>query len=792
MRIDINNGWLWSPEFKDEMLMTSYEGEGQMETVRIPHTVKVTPLNYFDAEVYQMVSCYRRYIDVPSEWEGRKIFITFDAVAHEAEVYVNGTSVIRHSCGYTAFTADLTEHLKYGAKNVIAVKCDSRESLNVPPFGYVIDYMTYGGIYREVHLDVKEKDHIRDVFVSAGADKTVSVRTDVEGEGELVCMITDAGSGKILFAEPCEKEFNITVNEAELWSLDKPTLYELTVTLRNGDSEDSYTTRFGFRDAVFKTDGFYLNGEKIKLRGLNRHQCWPYVGYAMPESMQKLDADILKKELGVNAVRTSHYPQSHHFIDRCDEIGLLVFTEIPGWQNIGDEDWKEQAVINTREMVTQYRNHPSIILWGVRINESVDCDELYKRTNKEAHDLDPTRQTSGVRYLKQSSLLEDVYAFNDFSHNGKTAGCEKKKNVTSDMSKPYFISEYNGHMYPTKAFDSELHRQEHALRHCRVLDSVMSYEDIAGSFGWCMFDYNTHKDFGSGDRVCYHGVTDMFRNPKLAAYVYASQNKDIDPVLEVSSAMDIGERPAGNRGEIFIFSNCDSVKMYKDDIFIKEYTRDEAVFRNMISSPMLIDDFIGDQMKENEGFSERQNKLVKDALNYSAIYGLENMTGRMKLSMVEAMTRYKMTFDDAYALFGKYIGNWGGKATEFRFDGIKNGEVVKSLIKCSMKRLCLDLNVSSGTLTEGATYDVAAIRIRVTDEFGNVMPFYNRKASVEVDGPVEVLGPSDADINGGMGGVYVRSTGEEGKAEVRISLPDHDLSSEVVFDIVSKDRQNNC
>ena len=205
MRIDINNGWLWSPEFKDEMLMTSYEGEGQMETVRIPHTVKVTPLNYFDAEVYQMVSCYRRYIDVPSEWEGRKIFITFDAVAHEAEVYVNGTSVIRHSCGYTAFTADLTEHLKYGAKNVIAVKCDSRESLNVPPFGYVIDYMTYGGIYREVHLDVKEKDHIRDVFVSAGADKTVSVRTDVEGEGELVCMITDAGSGKILFAEPCEK-----------------------------------------------------------------------------------------------------------------------------------------------------------------------------------------------------------------------------------------------------------------------------------------------------------------------------------------------------------------------------------------------------------------------------------------------------------------------------------------------------------------------------------------------------------------------------------------------------------
>ena len=99
------------------------------------------------------------------------------------------------------------------------------------------------------------------------------------------------------------------------------------------------------------------------------------------------DADILKNELGLNAVRTSHYPQSHHFIDRCDELGLLVFTEIPGWQNIGDDEWKEQAVVNTREMVTQYRNHPSIILWGVRINESVDCDELYLRTNKEEEKL---------------------------------------------------------------------------------------------------------------------------------------------------------------------------------------------------------------------------------------------------------------------------------------------------------------------------------------------------------------------------------------------------------------------
>ena len=108
-----------------------------------------------------------------------------------------------------------------------------------------------------------------------------------------------------------------------------------------------------------------------------------------------------------------------------------------------------------------------------------------------------------MRAHKKSSFLEDVYTYNDFVHDGTNRGCEKKTSVTSDPKKPYLISEYNGHMYPTKAFDWEEHRVEHALRHVRVLDAAAAEGDIAGSFGWCMFDYNTHKDFGSGDRICY-------------------------------------------------------------------------------------------------------------------------------------------------------------------------------------------------------------------------------------------------------------------------------------------------
>ena len=301
---------------------------------------------------------------------------------------------------------------------------------------------------------------------------------------------------------------------------------------KDGQVLDCHYVKFGFRTVEAKADGFYLNGGKIFLRGLNRHQSYPYVGYAVPEKLQREDARILKKELGCVIARTSHYPQSHHFIDECDKLGLLVFTEIPGWQHIGDNSWQDQAVENTREMVLQYRNHPSIVFWGVRINESQDNDEFYIRTNEVAHELDPSRPTTGVRFIETSHLIDDVNSYNDFSHTGNNPGVKPKRSVTPDMNKGLLITEHNGHMFPTKSFDPWAKRQEHALRHARVQNDAAADGNHIGCIGWCMFDYATHKDFGAGDRICYHGVMDSFRNPKLAAAVYASQH-EVNPVLAV-------------------------------------------------------------------------------------------------------------------------------------------------------------------------------------------------------------------------------------------------------------------
>ncbi len=783
MREYWNRDWEYTDCFCEAFLHFS----GEAERVSLPHTVTVTPYDYFDEACYQKLCGYRRHFTVKREWLGKRIVLTFEGAAHRAAVYVNETLVTVHENGYTAFSTDITDAVSEG-DNRLVVELDSRESLNQPPFGFVIDYMTYGGLYRDVYLEVHEPVYVEDVFVRtpdarAGAER-VTIRStvtlacrlsgkDAKRESRTVCQRLRCADGSVIgewsreTGEACfTAEYTLPLSEKlQLWDGGHPALYTMETWICGG--EETHTVRFGVRSVEFRADGFYLNGKKIKLRGVNRHQSFPYVGYAMPESMQRRDALLIKNELACNAVRTSHYPQSQYFLDCCDEIGLLVFTEIPGWQHIGDEEWKNKAVENTREMVMQNRNHPSVILWGVRINESADDDAFYARTNEAAHTLDDSRQTGGVRAHKKSSLLEDVYTYNDFLHDGETPGYEPKKKVTPDCKKAYVISEYNGHMYPTKAFDCEEHRLAHALRHANVLDAAAAQSDIAGSFAWCMFDYNTHKDFGSGDRICYHGLMDMYRNPKPAAAVYASQGEE-RTVLELSSSMDIGEHPGCNRGELYLFTNADSVRMYKNDIFIKEYTKEDSVYPHLAHGPILVDDFIGDQIEKNEAFTPKQAQLVKKALNLTARNSLSHMPFAAKRAALWLMIRYRMKPGEAVTLYQRYIGDWGTTATAYRFEARKDGRTVKTLVKKPMTRVSLLTDVDHTALKEGITYDVAAVRIRAADEYGNVLAYFQEPVMLETKGPIALVGPAVISLRGGMGGTYVKTTGESGTAELLI------------------------
>lgn len=787
MRLFWNDAWRFTEHFSEDMIDPNYD-DAHFSNIRVPHTVVETPFNYFSENLYQMVSCYRRRFFAPVEWQGKAVLLTFEGVAHEASVYVNGHACVHHKGGYTAFTADVSSYMKYGEENIVTVKVDSRESLNIPPFGYVVDYMTYGGIYRDVYVDVKPKTHLKDVFVYSEdvlkASRKMIVQTTLSEaidtqKLKLTYCLRDAQGRQVLTAEKTLENVasNAVINavdvheiplpDVQLWDVDSPYLYTLEVSLVDGDVQDTQRIRMGFREAIFDKEGFKLNGKPLKLRGLNRHQSYPYVGYAMPKRPQQLDATIMKHELGLNAVRTSHYPQSKHFIEACDAMGLLVFTEMPGWQHIGDASWQEIALSHVSEMVLQYRNHPSVVLWGVRINESKDDDAFYTKTNQMAHALDPSRQTGGVRCIKNSHLLEDVYTFNDFSFNGKTKGIDRKKDVTSKVEQSYLVTEYNGHMFPTKSFDSEAHRTEHALRHAVVLNDILGEAEVAGGFGWCLFDYNTHQDFGSGDRICYHGVLDPYRNHKLAAAVYSSQGST-EPVLKMSSDMAIGDFPEGGIGKVYAFSNAEQVKLYKNGVYVKTFEPNREAFPHLPHAPFIIDDFIGELMEKNEGFSRQKSEDIKAVLMAVSIYGQTSLPLRFKLKVLKLMLFGGMTFNRAEKLFYDYVGNWGGKATEYRLDAIQKDAVVKSIYKQPMQSFVLRVDVDATDLIESSTYDVATLRISAVSEHGELLTYFSEAVEIIAEGAIEVIGPHHVSMRGGCCGTYVKTVGQAGKGVLKL------------------------
>jgi len=298
----------------------------------------------------------------------------------------------------------------------------------------------------------------------------------------------------------------------------------------------------------------------------------------MPARAQRRDAQILRNKLKCNIVRTSHYPQSRHFLDACDEVGLLVLEEIPGWQHIGDAAWKDISVDNVRRMIRRDWNHPSLILWGVRINESRDDHDFYVRTNALAHQLDATRQTGGIRYFQESEFLEDVFTMNDFGFPLKPPNHPR-----------YLNTEFVGHTYPTKTIDQVERLTEHTLRHARIHDQLASDPQYAGGIGWCAFDYNTHGDFGSGDRICYHGVTDMFREPKPAAGFYKSQCDPAEEiVLEPAFHWARGDQSIGFSKAV-VCSNCDHLKFYIDNQPVADVDPDRKQFPHLRYAPFVLE-----------------------------------------------------------------------------------------------------------------------------------------------------------------------------------------------------------
>ena len=748
--LPINRNWRYHPAWIDGAESPTFNDSG-FQRIVIPHTNIELPWHDFDDKDYEFVSTYRRRFQSPKGSEGKRVFVDFEGVMTASTVWLNGQLLGNYRGGFTPFSFELTKHLRRDAENVLVVKVDSTERDDIPPFGYEIDYMTFGGLYREVNLRVVPSLYIDNIFAQPKNVLSASPALDVScfvvgehvGNAAILLEVELRDGEKVLgrgntsikeVAAPAQIE-NLdpysdaavyptseslkdsarhtvsisSVSGVQLWDLNNPRLYTVHVKLlRDGAVLDQDSRRIGFREAVFTDHGFSLNGKVIKLRGLDRHQTFPFVGQAMPARVQKKDADILRKSLHCNIVRTSHYPQSRHFLDRCDEIGLLVLEEIPGWQHIGDESWKKVAIDNVGRMIRRDWNHPSIILWGVRINESLDDHDFYTRTNALAHALDDSRQTGGIRYFQESEFLEDVFTMNDFGFPLKPPNHPR-----------YLNTEFVGHTFPTKTTDDDERQREHTLRHARIHNQLASNPQYAGGIGWCAFDYNTHANFGSGDRICYHGVTDIFREPKPAAGFYKSQcDPSEEIVLEPAFHWARGDESVGFTKAVFC-SNCERLKISARAeslesnpwVMIAELDPDRAEFDHLKYPPFVLD-------------------LSK----------LDRKTLRM---------------------------GWG----DLRAEGYIGDKLVitRTLSGRGVDRKFLLLPDDQELVADGA--DATRVVIRVTDEFGAVRTYANDPIAFQLEGPATLVGENPFSLIGGTGAVWIRAKEESGVVRLSAKHP---------------------
>ncbi len=745
----INYNWYFKENFNENDLKLNNFND--FIEVNLPHTNKETPLNNFNQRISNFVSIYKKKINIDSLDIDN--IIVFEGVGHKSDVYLNEHKIYSNYCGYNEFKVNLNEYAHLG-ENELSVVVDSNE-IDQPPFGFVIDYLCFGGIYRDVYLDKLNKLHLNNYYFHHDKDN-IYIDYNLSLNEDCIIKAEIKNYHQVISLECKNGEILTTpITEVDLWSPEYPNLYELNIKIiKDNEIVDEINDKVGFRFIEFKEDGFYLNSQKLKIRGLDRHQSYPYVGYAMPKSMQEDDAYILKNKLFLNAVRLSHYPQSIDFLNKCDELGLLVFEEIPGWQHVGDEAWQEKAINNVKDMILRDRNHPSIFIWGVRINESGDNHNFYTKTNEMAHFLDPYRPTGGVRCNKFSELLEDVYTFNDFICTNKGVSLHKKEWVT-DTHKGYLVTEYGGHMMPTKMYDRETRRTDVALLHANVLKEASQYNLVAGSFGWCFADYNTHEDFGSGDLICYHGVLDIFRNTKYSAYPYMTKSKN--PFLEVTSNFNIGEHDGGYIRYFAIMTNCDKVEMYHNNFKVATYSNLNGDFNGCFK----VDDLLGDILIKLENKTKEESDHIKEILKLLLEYDM--------IQRDFIIEKYgKKDVEETYQLFGKYVSNWGSHPTPYTFIGYIDEEKVIQITKGPQYIDHIDISLTSNVMHTKRSYDVIKVTLEAIGNLNNRCEFAFDSFYVKTSDNIKVIGDDIFSLNSGIRSFYIKSLEKVGKGKIEI------------------------
>jgi beta-galactosidase len=582
----INDDWRFSANDDAGFSRTDLE-DGEWDRVSIPHTWNAKD-TFDDEPGYRRgAGWYRRALRLDPTLRNKRIFLYFEGANQVADVYLNGKKAGQHIGGYTAFTFDITDLVKFDGPNVIAVRVDNSFNQDIPPL--TADFNFYGGIYRNVRLIAADPVHIKitDAASSglqistpeiAGVRNTVRILGNLENASEternvqVVSTVLDA-RGRVVGTSISNVKTRPKQDSAfiqltgripnpQIWSPDNPYLYTVkTVVKEKGRVLDDRIEKIGFRWFEFDgTTGFSLNGKPLKLRGTNRHQDYAGLGSAVPDALQIKDMELIK-DAGFNFVRLAHYPQSPSVLEAADRLGLMIWEETPIVNYITLSPTftqnSEQILI---EMIRQHRNHPSVIMWGY-------MNEIFLRTPKEneenirkgtvelarvlnniAHKEDPTRPTTiafhGSEIYNSTGLgdVADITGWNLYSgwysKTFEDFGTFIDEQHRRYPKRPLIISEYgaNGdqrlHSRQPRRFDSTIEYQR--LFHESYLAQINARPYIAGTAIWNQFDFGAEQRGETIPHLNQKGMYTYDRKPKDIHYLYKA-NLSTKPVLHIAT-----------------------------------------------------------------------------------------------------------------------------------------------------------------------------------------------------------------------------------------------------------------
>lgn len=600
--------------------------------VNLPHSWNTDDVHDEKDGYYQGLGSYSKTFKISDAWKEKKVFIFFEAANQVAEVYVNGNFVGRHKGGYTAFCFDITDKLIFSKNNLneIAVKVDNAPNPTIPPLSG--DFTFFGGIYRDVWLIVTNKIHFNllhyasnGVYINAVVSREkaqIKINGSLINESEeprnikVLSVLYDANLRPVAeIATPYKVEAGKTLEfgqeikafpSPKLWSPEQPYLYTMVSRIVDAKTEqliDEVVNPVGFRYYTFDAArGFYLNDKKVKLMGANRHQDYPHMGNAVPDHLHRRDIELLK-EMGANFLRIAHYPQDKAVVDACDKMGILASIEIPVVNSINEND---EFYANTKnmlmEMIYQYRNNPSIIIWGIgnevllrRSFDSKSSTDISAREQQyfsnltaffqNLHDIckkeDPLRPTMIVNHGKfalyervKLTGITDIVGWNLYqgwyhqTFADFDAFLDMLKAKVPD--KPIIITEYGaGADVRIRAnnparFDFSV--EYLTLLHQHYYKTIRDRAYVAGGVVWNFIDFNSEGRIDANPHINNKGLLTQYREPKDAYYFYKA-NLSTTPFIKLTPVLydrraalaDSGKNTSSQK--VVVFTNLDKVEL---------------------------------------------------------------------------------------------------------------------------------------------------------------------------------------------------------------------------------------